>query len=77
MPTNIKKDPAVIEHVNNEVGKASVKAAKAETQRILKLVADAKAGTKELDKTVTKATVVGILNALVAQIKNVEATGGA
>lgn len=73
---NIKKDPAVIEHVNNEVGKASQKATKAETARILKIVAGVKADTKNMDKAV-KASVLGVINRISAEIKNTEAVGGA
>lgn len=78
MATNIKKDPAVIEHVNNEVGKASVKATKNETARILKIIAGVKADAKNLDKGV-KATVLGVLNRITTEIKNLDAegTGGA
>ena len=76
MATNIKKDPAVIEHVNNEVGKASVKATKNETARILKVVAGVKADTKEMDKGV-KSVVLGVLNRITTEIKNQEAVGGA
>lgn len=78
MATNIKKDPAVIEHVNNEVGKASVKATKNETARILKIIAGVKADSKDMDKPL-RATTLGVLNRIVAEIKNQgqEATGGA
>lgn len=79
MATNIKKDPAVIEHVNNEVGKASVKATKNETARVLKIVAGAKAAAKDITDKNIRGQVVVILNALVGEIKNQgqEATGGA
>ena len=76
MATNFKRDPAVIEHVNDQVGKASVKATKNEAARILKIVAGVKADAKGMDKG-EKVVALGILNRITAEIKNTEATGGA
>lgn len=77
MATNFKRDPAVIEHVNDQVGKASVKAAKSETSRVLKIIAGHKAAAKEIVDRNTRVQVVSVLNALAVDIKSQEATGGA
>lgn len=78
MATNIKKDPAVIEHVNNEVGKASVKAAKSETTRVLKVVAGVKADVNAAGYTKdVKSAVLAAINSIVTGVKNTEGVGAA
>lgn len=65
-----KKDPAVVEHVSNEVNKAVAKAVKAETTRCLAVVKNHAEAGKAIEDKGHRTAVTNAHKAVIASIKS-------